>query len=249
MEVSSSTNVLLHLQNALHRPQCYWDCCLTGRSCESAPQFMLTRSSRPCGFAVIWKWHILTNTSMHFCQSNIYIDVMRKITQGGLCCAVKVLPIALRSFCLSSTINGFFSQLNKVLIWGQTADDFSECMYALLSRSLTSIRTARFCLLKKQHSGNFRTDFAINLPKSLSVTFLGWLLLLSLNQFYNFTHIETKNNMHPTFFRPYTIYSVISQLFSFQKLQVLHSAWYFRWSFFPSLNVNKTPCKEGGKIL
>lgn len=189
MEVSSSTNVLLHLQNALHRSQCYWDCCLTGRSCGSAPQFMLTRSSRPCGSAVIWKWHILTNTSTHFCQSNIYIDVMGKITQGGLCCAGKVLPIALWSFCLSSTINGFFSQLNKVLIWVQTADHFSECMYALLSRSLTSIRTARFCLLKKQHSWNFRTDFAINLPKSLSATFLGWFPLLSLNHSFTILHI------------------------------------------------------------
>ena len=87
----------------------FTDLCVTGFAAwlpgdvDQPPQFTLTKSPRPLGSAVIWKGHILTNTLMHFCHSNICIDVMGKIMQWKLLCAGKVVPMALSSFYLSST--------------------------------------------------------------------------------------------------------------------------------------------------
>lgn len=89
---SSQTSVLLVL---LRDCQEVWICPLI--LCSSGAQ-------GPVGSAIIWKCHILTNTLMHFCHSNICIDIMGKIMQWEISCAGKVLPMALQTFCLSSTV-------------------------------------------------------------------------------------------------------------------------------------------------
>lgn len=66
-------------------------------SCSLGPQ-------GPGGPAIVWQWHILTNTLMHFCHSDICIDVTGKIMQWDLSRAGKVLPTALWSFCLPSAV-------------------------------------------------------------------------------------------------------------------------------------------------
>lgn len=147
---------------------------------------------------------------------------MGKIAQRQLSRAGKAFLMDMQSFCFvnscmtnTQSYRWLFSLMNKFLILENTCDPFL-CMCVCLFCLVELTRTARFCLLKKQHSGNFTADFTINLFKYDSNTFLAWLPLFSLNHSFTILHISklriirvTRTQLslgHIQFIQPFTRY-------------------------------------------
>lgn len=76
---------------------CYWNCCSTVRNMDQQPQFMFSKSPKAL-------WDLLSSPSGTSSRTRWCINVMRKMAQRELSCAGKVLPMAMQSFCLSSTL-------------------------------------------------------------------------------------------------------------------------------------------------
>lgn len=163
----------------------------------------------------MWNWHILTNTSMSFSYSNIFIENMGKKT-----CS--------ENFSVQTQFHLGSSRVRVTVCY--------LYVLTLCLVELSLMRTAEFYLLRKKQHGNFTIDF--RLPQTSLRCISGILtIIFTDSHIYNFPYLETRHSTHPTYFRPSTIHSDILQMFWFQKLRVLHNSLYFKY-LFPLLSIS-----------